>query len=761
MLRNHAFVTPSNIHCGIRREWLSYLFCKPPQNCYKASFSSTKHIIIDEMVNIKRQDPLQALTKALPTIDEYLNFKSKNTHRLHHLQQNSDEYSFKDRKHWMQNSYRTLLYQFISESSNPQLTLRNVINELINETHTGGYNIAISHVINDLMTLLSQEKLKVCNKANGEGLDQDEYSVLTSNADVVQKLWKRAIEEEEHTEKHWRIPLNVTTSMYTCVMIAWKNMLFFQNEKERKLALVYAEKVEYIFHTLCDRFIERDDMRRAYPGGNHLDIVINSWIQADPTTYGCKRSEELLEYIYFNTNRKSLKIVPFISSCNRIIEAYVKCGKIEQADQLLLRLVTTSDLKRDIISSNNKEREIASSLSPNHVSFDYLIEGWSRSGKPDNAYRWLKRMYSFGGINNVRASLYSHTLTLAGIASYTGENVDTIDKILKRLSYINKKKTKSLRKDSFLPFKNQTSSELDHISPEMAERIVLQIEDYSDDVQFLYSYGMAFCAWSVGKHAGSVANRLLKQMEDHEDSRVQAHLAHYYLTLFALSKDTASGVGQQALDVYDRLKQKLKERDCSGSLSISYFNLTLKSLLSSDDVDEDVINKSERMVEALKNDSLEPNRETYNLLLQALATSKMADSPFRCKKIIDRMRESKDKGSMPRLPDLKSYSFLVLACALSPEKDETTRYQHLTLALSTFTLMGDSNNIKPNELYYNWLLMASIYLTSPGNLRDKVMNKVYSRCKKDGCLNEEIKKHFKANNSKYMETKLFKEKNEK
>merc|ERR1719223_1928009 len=113
------------------------------------------------------------------------------------------------------------------------------------------------------------------------------------------------------------------------------------------------------------------------------------------------------------------------------------------------------------------------------------------------------------------------------------------------------------------------------------------------------------------------------------------------------------------------------------------------------------------------------------------------------------------------MPDLKSYSFVVLACALTPEKNETARYRNLTLALSTFTLMGDSSDIKPNELYYNWLLMASIYLTSPGNLRDTVMNKVFQRCQKDGCLNEAIKKHFKANCSKSLHAKLFNEKNEK
>eukprot|EP00978_Attheya_sp_CCMP212_P033403 scaffold134527_cov52-Attheya_sp.AAC.7 len=114
---------------------------------------------------------------------------------------------------------------------------------------------------------------------------------------------------------------------------------------------------------------------------------------------------------------------------------------------------------------------------------------------------------------------------------------------------------------------------------------------------------------------------------------------------------------------------------------------------------------------------VKPTTVIYNACLNAVIKS---PDPKKAKKAQDLFMEmehrSLEDGDSEVQPDIRSYNFVILACAhsailLTGNRNKKTREEAMSIALNTFRKLRESRTLKPDQFTYSSILHSIAYLT--------------------------------------------------
>jgi hypothetical protein len=143
---------------------------------------------------------------------------------------------------------------------------------------------------------------------------------------------------------------------------------------------------------------------------------------------------------------------------------------------------------------------------------------------------------------------------------------------------------------------------------------------------------------------------------------------------------------------------------------------------------EALLRKMEREY-ALGNIDWRPDTTSYDCVIEIWAKSKLAGAPERAFQLLERMDAIyKRLGSDHVKPSDSTYSAVLLACAITPARDDGTKLHHFNIAVRAFNHLRDSEYCEPNRSLYNRLLMCSIYLAPNEENRVRMTRHIFSLC---------------------------------
>lgn len=142
-----------------------------------------------------------------------------------------------------------------------------------------------------------------------------------------------------------------------------------------------------------------------------------------------------------------------------------------------------------------------------------------------------------------------------------------------------------------------------------------------------------------------------------------------------------------------------------------------------------LLKKLEEKYEATEDESLVPSNFIYNLVINAWAKSGYHEAPFKAKKLLERMYESK------MTPDVYSCTGVIDACAhTSSSAKNKSKRKIYEIAREVFDEMSPSDNssLMPSHVTYGTMLQACVNLLPCGQSRNDIVRDIIQKCKEDG-----------------------------
>ena len=239
----------------------------------------------------------------------------------------------------------------------------------------------------------------------------------------------------------------------------------------------------------------------------------------------------------------------------------------------------------------------------------------------------------------------------------------------------------------------------DFMSAGPVEEIINRMEDPSQgvplDETFLfncYLYALTVWGWSVDLDAAAHAERLWERMD--ESSYVCPDLECFNSLLRAYT---------------NRIDRKEPDK-----------TIPIKA--------DKLLCKMERE-HGIGNIDWRPDSTSFNCVIEIWAKSKIAGAAQRAFQLLERMDAIYKKHRSDHVkPSGDTYAMVLLACALTPARDEGRKLHHFNIAVRAFNHLRDSEYCEPDRSLYNRLLMCAIYLAPDHEAKVKMTRHIFLLC---------------------------------
>jgi tetratricopeptide (TPR) repeat protein len=155
---------------------------------------------------------------------------------------------------------------------------------------------------------------------------------------------------------------------------------------------------------------------------------------------------------------------------------------------------------------------------------------------------------------------------------------------------------------------------------------------------------------------------------------------------------------------------------------------------------EKLLDLQEAMVQGL-DDDVRPTVRSYNSAMAAISRTRDPKKSVRARRFMDRMKHRDDQGDERLGPTLFTYKSLMNACAYTDgePQDKLVAFQ---IAVDTLNELRESPLLKPDASIFGLFLRACANLMPSSRKRDSVVENVFSKCCKDGCLSDYVLQEF-------------------
>jgi hypothetical protein len=520
------------------------------------------------------------------------------------------------------------------------------------------------------------------------------------------------------------ILLNVTPDQfsYSTAISAWARSSLKNNSTSAKKA---------------EKLLEQMEQYRSM-GYTHLspttycvNAVLNAWSKISTNNNNkvgvngaAVRAEKILrrmESLYENGGRDEL--FPNTISYNTVISAYARSGEVgseRRAERILKRMDKLSQRQQEgqRQGQGNNSNDSNNSCQPDIISYNTVINGWSRSKDPKAPIRaeailnHMEKQYK-NGLSNIQPDVVSYTSCIAAWA---------------------RRKT--------------------NITPDMAHR-AQSILDRMDEAYrngniklkpTVLSYNTVCNAWAKSRH-DDAANQVLSILEKMEmmhtngEMYVKPDIFTYTTCIDTLAKQGKRESTEKALELLNIIEKRYNatsDADIKPNVRTytSVINAISRSKLGPERAEE-LLTHIEELGKDTNDKDLKIDVVCFNAVLNAWGWSSKPNKAKRSYSIYQKMLELYKSGeNKDAKPDLITMNSLLNACAFSNAKDKKESSEAVDIAIEVYEMYQSEAPLYgiPNHLTYGTMLMIFNKLLPQNELRDELMKNVFYQCCENGHL---------------------------
>jgi len=472
-----------------------------------------------------------------------------------------------------------------------------------------------------------------------------------------------------------------------------------------------AECAEKLVHKMEQSY--RNNCNGAIrPNTCSYNSVIDAWANSGSAQSATKAQNVLMSMVKLHKSTGDVNVKPDVITLNSVVNAWSKSKVVDSAQRAESVLVFI-----ERIYGNGNE-----AVRPNTKTFAAILNAWSKSNDGDAAYRAeriLRRMetlYNCG--NDVKPNVFAFTSV-----------IDTFANNAKR------DKNAASKAESILEWMINLSGDgqQNEISPNTV------------------TFNAVIKAHAKSKQEGSAqrASNLLDRMRKF-DSNGFGHMAPDTITFNAVIN---AWVNSSESNGFLKAQQTLKLMEdlfATGNVKVQPDTISYNAVLhgfskcrerGSADKAKVLLHQMEKLHQQ-GNDRVRPNAKSFTSVINAYAKSSEPDQAVKAREVLERMN-SLSKGNRVDM-DIFVYTAVLNACAYT-RGDDNAKSVALNIAITTMEEIQESPVVSANHVSYAMMLRACSRLCSDKRKRNKLLQKYFDDCCRDGYVNEFVLREMPNN----------------
>ena len=451
------------------------------------------------------------------------------------------------------------------------------------------------------------------------------------------------------------------------------------------------------------------------PNTCSYNSVIDAWANSDSTQSATKAQDILTHMVRLYKSAGDANVKPDVITLNSVINAWSKSKVVDSAQRAESVLVFI-----DRVYGNGNE-----AVRPNATTFAAILNAWSKSSNNDAAYRAemiLKRMETLynDGNNEVKPNVFAFTSVIDTFANnakrdnHAASKAESILEWMLNISRDGQQKELSPNTVTFNAVIKAHAKSKQEGSAQRASNLLERMMQYEADgcghmAPDTISFNAVINAWvnSFDNNGLRKAQQTLKLMEDlfaAGNGRFQPDTISYNGVLHGFSKcrDKDSADNAKALlNLMEKLHQCGNNRVC-------------------------------------------PNARSFTSVINAYAKSSQPDQAMKARELLQRMNSLSMDGGGRIITDIFAYTAVLNACAYT-RGDNDAKAAALDIAISTMKEIQESTIVSANHISYAMILRACSRLCADKYNRNKLLEKYFDDCCRDGCVNEFVLRELPNN----------------
>jgi len=511
--------------------------------------------------------------------------------------------------------------------------------------------------------------------------------------------------------------LNVTPDQFTysTAISAWARSSVQSNSTSAKKAEQLLEQMEEY---------RMKGYTHLAPTTYCVNAVLNAWSKiasnnkVNGAAYRAEKILKRMEQLYETGERDEL--CPNTISYNTVISAYARSGEMgsERRAERILRRMHKLSQQKDNSDGNNENDQQQYSCKPDLISYNTVINAWSRSKDPDGPNRaeailnHMEKQYK-NGLSSIQPDVVSYTSCIAGWAR--SKTDITPDKAIRAQRILD-------RMDEAYKAGNVN-----------AKPTVL-------------SYNTVCNAWAKSRDDGAASQvlNILNQMEAMHSSGemyVKPDIFTYTTCIDTLAKQGTRKSAEKALDLLNIIEgryRKTMDSDIKPNVRTytSVINAISRSKLGPEQAEALLFRIREMGVNDSDKD-LRIDVVCFNAVLNAWGWSSEPGKAKRANEIFEEMLSLYKTGeNKDAKPDLITLNSLLNACAFANVDNAKESSEAVDIAIKAYEKYQSEAPLygTPNHVSYGTMLMIFNKLLPQTNTRNELMKNVFYKCCEKGHL---------------------------
>ena len=432
-----------------------------------------------------------------------------------------------------------------------------------------------------------------------------------------------------------------------------------------------------------------------------LNTVMSAFVRAESIN-DARRIFGVLKARYKETNRDDIK--PDAVSYATLLRGYANNGKVREVEQLFQTMKNEGP-------------------APTVECFNEVLYAYSKSTLPTRAEEFLK-VWLEDADEPVRPDVRSYNTVLHALSNNPDPSA-----ILRAERLLNRMPARDAA--SYTTFIYLCCRLPGHMALDATDRTLQKASRDTDvvmDPSFISNvlYSLSGCDdRDMLPYAESLVEKLV-------ESGQQPTVSLYNALLHCWAKRADRDSGRRALAIFNKMQETPTLKP-----DIKTYTNVLDCLTKSRDVE--AVTQAESILEKMEAEGPLPTTQTYTVLIQNYARSRIPLKAVKAAEILHRMNET---GRADARPTIVSYNAVLNAAEHTDGSDLHVREEALKIGCIAFDEIRNST-INPNHVTYGTFLGVLTNLMAP-DMRQHVVSLVFKRCCIDGQVSYLVLKKLKT-----------------
>jgi pentatricopeptide repeat protein len=434
-----------------------------------------------------------------------------------------------------------------------------------------------------------------------------------------------------------------------------------------------------------------------------FNTVLSAYVRADAMPEAERLWDELTGA---QTKNRNDRLQPDAVTYSTLIRGYANQGNISRAEELF---------------QNMKDK----GPTPTVESFNQVLYAYSKSSLPGRAEEMLK-LWCDDMREPVRPDVRSFNTVLHALSKNSDpSSILRAERLLKRMPVRDA--------TSYTTFVNLCCRLPGHLALDATERALEAATDDTDvtvDAAMVANvlYSLSNCDdYDMPTYAETVVEKFI------QSSAQRPTVALYNALLHCWAKSADRDAGRRARAILARMQE-----EPSLSPDIKTYTNVMDALTKSRD--PEALEQAEEMVAQMEKNGPPPTTETYTVLIQNYARSRLSPKAVKAAAVLQRMTAA---GRINARPSIVTYNSVLNAAEHTSSSDLHDQEEALKVACLTFDEIRNAAHASPTHVTYG-IFLGVLSNLMPVETRQEIVGLVFRRCCLDGQVSYLVLKKLKA-----------------